>query len=114
VVTALLSKPYTSPHIGGPLDRLQPDLDSEIDPSAQSSLTGHSHRHQLEEQRSLDPPRVDEPITRFNYLAAHAAAMRDPAREAYARSLRGKYAGLIPTTDDYLREKHEELRREEE
>jgi len=40
--------------------------------------------------------------------------MRDPAREAYARSLRGKYAGLIPTTDDYLREKHEELRREEE
>ncbi len=75
---------------------------------------GRLHRHHAEEQRSLDPPRVDEPITRFNYLAAHAAAMRDPGREAHARALRGRYAGLIPTTDEYLHEKHEELRREEE
>jgi hypothetical protein len=56
---------------------------------------------------------VDEPLTRFNYLAAHAVAMRDPQREDRARALRGKYAGLIPTTDEYLREKHEDLRREE-
>lgn len=74
---------------------------------------GHPRRHQAEEQRSLDPPRVDEPITRFNYLAAHAAAMRDPGREAHVCALRGRYAGRIPASDDYLRAKHEELRREE-
>lgn len=72
-----------------------------------------SYRHHAEERQSLDPPRVDAPITRFNYLAAHAVAMRDPEREAHVRALRGKYAGLIPTTDEYLREKHEELRRED-
>jgi hypothetical protein len=26
-----------------------------------------------------------------------------------ARALRGKYAGLIPTTDEYLREKHTDM-----
>jgi len=60
------------------------------------------HQNHAQEQRSLDPPRVDEPMTQFNYLAAHAVAIHDPAR-----GLRGKYAGLTGTTDDYLREKHE-------
>ncbi|GEM_PF-5001961 len=71
------------------------------------------HRHHAEEQQRLGPPGIDEPITRFNYLAAHAAAVHNPARADLARALRGKYAGLTATTDDYLREKHEELRREE-
>jgi len=72
---------------------------------------GRSHRHQTEEQRSPCPSGLDEPLTRYTYLAAHAAAMRDPNREARVRALRGTYAGLIPTTDEYLREKHEDLRR---
>jgi hypothetical protein len=68
-----------------------------------------SYRHQAGEHQNLEPPRMDEPLTRFNYLAAHAATMRDPQREARARALRGKYAGLIPTTDEYLREKHTDM-----
>jgi hypothetical protein len=74
---------------------------------------GDSHQYYTEEQRSLDSPGVEEPITRFNYRAAHAVAMQNPAREARARTLRGEYAGLTVTTDEYLREKHEELQREE-
>lgn len=72
-----------------------------------------SYRHRPGGQQSLESPKVNEPLTRFNYLAAHAAALRDPDREARVRALRGKYASLIPTTDEYLREKHEELRQEE-